>query len=78
MAGAIPGSSRALTWPLQLVAGKQPHAFSIHSKEPAANTLPVPLSMAWPHGEMMGAKRGEDLLHASCGKGMCAMGHGAS
>lgn len=46
VAGAIPGSQVALTWPLQLVVGKQSDIFSTHSKKPTAKPLLVPPS--WP------------------------------
>lgn len=51
VAGAIPGSQDALTWPLQLAVGKQSDVFSTQREEPTAKPLLVPPS--WP-GSMQG------------------------
>lgn len=44
VAGAIPSSRDALTWPLQLAVGKQSGVFSTQSEEPTAKPLLVPPS----------------------------------
>lgn len=70
VAGAMPGSQDALTWPLQLAVGEQPHVFSVQSKDAAScKTTASATQLRW--------ERWKEPMHASSGKDTWAKGHGA-